>query len=137
MVHAMAQRNSTSSPISPLRSPIQVSATVGKRPGRHDLPYDIGQERSGRHHEVLPPAVLDLGLVASYKGTSDTSVSSDATDETPLGAGNDVYPERRVKLDLQRFVALLDAWDDVVGPELPASGVQAADSPHTVLQGAR
>ena len=88
--------------------------------------------------KLLPPAVLDLRLVASYKGTSDTSVSSDprSTNETPLGAGNDVYPARRVKLDLQRFVELLDAWDDVVGPELPASGVQAVDSTYIVLEGA-
>ncbi len=42
-----------------------------------------------------------------------------ATDETPLGAGNDVHPERCMKLDLQRFVELLDAWDDIVGPKLP------------------
>jgi hypothetical protein len=39
--------------------------------------------------------------------------------ETPLGAGRDVYHQRCVKLDIQRFVEFLDAQDHTVGPELP------------------
>jgi hypothetical protein len=42
-----------------------------------------------------------------------------AMDETPLGAGDDIHPECCMKLDLQRFVELLDARDDIVGPKLP------------------